>query len=79
MCSERPYDGRPCHMRIVWCNCDWYETYLLFNFEDAFQAWFDVISDERVAQPYNSASREWEVRCCQGSRWWAVSRGSLSR
>ena len=37
-------------MRIVWCNCDWYETYLLFNFEDAFQAWLDAISDERVAQ-----------------------------
>ena len=57
MCSERPYDGRPCHMRIVWCNCDvyvrWYETYLLFNFEGAFQAWFDAISDERVAQRYS--------------------------
>ena len=70
-------------MRIVWCNCDvyvrWYETYLLFNFEDAFQAWFDAISDERVAQRYNFGSREWEVRCCRGSRWWAGSRGSLSR
>ena len=42
MCSERHYDGRPCHMRIVWCNCDvyvrWYETYLLFNFEDVFSS-----------------------------------------
>ena len=44
------------------CNCDayvrWYETYSLSSFEDAFQAWFDVISDERVAQRYNFGSRE---------------------
>ena len=55
-------------MRPVWCNCDfyvrWYETYLLFNFEDAFQAWFDAISDKRFQQRYNFARQEWELRCC---------------
>ena len=54
MLSQRRNCGRPCRMRTVWRNCDfyvrWYETYLLFSFEDAFQAWFDAISDERVAQ-----------------------------
>ena len=55
-------------MRPVWCNCDfyvrWYETKLHFTFEDAFQAWFDAISDKRFQQRYNFARQEWEVRCC---------------
>ena len=68
MRSQRRNGGRPCRMRTVWFNCDfyvrWYETYLLFSFEDAFQAWFHAISDKRLAQRYNFARQEWEVRCC---------------
>ena len=68
MRSQRRNGGRPCRMRTVWFNCDfyvrWYKTYLLLSFEDAFQAWFDAISDKRLVQRYNFARQEWEVRCC---------------
>ena len=53
------------HLR--WCNClfyvTWHEKVRGVSFEDAFQAWFDAISDKRSAKRYNFASEEWELRC----------------